>query len=253
MACWGYKRESGSIFMGAGVIIHEYAILTYHGVDIMHRQWPEGDQIFGFVLYDTEFCRFSSALNEVSWFSGYSLQNKHFVKVLKTDPQLAIIKVNEALKVSSVMPLPQKHPNIDAKCVVIGWQQLLMSELKEIEVEVWSYTKCLKNITTLFTKALCIYMYEPCLLLNGGEPLICDGILTGIVSSEFPICTNSSIRICTDVFQYRGWINEHLQLLGISKSNIRSPYLMHEIVMAVLALQHNNNNNFILLLISWKI
>ncbi|KAI9580389.1 hypothetical protein GQX74_010799 [Glossina fuscipes] len=225
MACWGYKRESGPIFMGAGVIIHEYAILTYHGIGIMHKQWPEGDQVLGFVLYDTEFCEFGSRVKEVTWFTGISLQSKHIIKVLKSYPQLAIIKSLEPLRSSSVMPLPQTHPNIKARCVVIGWGQLLTDKLQEIEVEVWSYHKCQANITTLFNKALCVYMYEPCLLLNGGEPLICDGTLTGIVSSEFPRCENSSLRICADVFKFREWINENLRLLGISKSSKHNHFL----------------------------
>uniref|UniRef100_A0A1A9UJS7 Peptidase S1 domain-containing protein n=1 Tax=Glossina austeni TaxID=7395 RepID=A0A1A9UJS7_GLOAU len=231
MACWGYKRESGPVFMGAGVIIHEHAILTYHGIGIMHKQWPEGDQVHGFVLYDTEFCKFGSRAKEVTWSRGMSLQNNHFVKVLKTYPQLAIIKSREPLRSSSVMPLPQTRPNIQARCVVIGWKHLLIDELQEIEVEVWSYERCQTNITTLFNKALCVYMHEPCLLLNGGEPLICDGTLAGIVSSEFPRCGNSSLRICADVFKFREWIHENLRLLGISKSSKQKPFPLFAILV----------------------
>lgn len=72
-----------------------------------------------------------------------------------------------------------------ARLFSIFLQHLLVDELQEIEVEVWSYEKCRTNITTLFHKALCIYMYEPCLLLNGGEPLICDGM-----------CVNQSFCFC---------------------------------------------------------
>ncbi|KAL9890642.1 uncharacterized protein ACN427_009531 isoform 2-T2 [Glossina fuscipes fuscipes] len=89
--------------------------------------------------------------------------------------------------------------------------------LHEVRVIPWDYRECKRYMNELKENQFCIRLdgdvqnRNHCELITAGNPVICNGQVTGIVNDPEPPCKPHKPRICTNVFQLLDWVREKMQ------------------------------------------
>ncbi|KAL9890223.1 snake venom serine protease homolog 2-like [Glossina fuscipes fuscipes] len=84
--------------------------------------------------------------------------------------------------------------------------------LHEVRVIPWDYRECKRYMNELKENQFCIRLdgdvqnRNHCELITAGNPVICNGQVTGIVNDPEPPCKPHKPRICTNVFQLLDWL-----------------------------------------------
>ncbi|KAL9890639.1 uncharacterized protein ACN427_009530 isoform 2-T2 [Glossina fuscipes fuscipes] len=89
--------------------------------------------------------------------------------------------------------------------------------LHEVRVIPWDYRECKRYMNELKENQFCIRLdgdvqnRNHCELITAGNPVICNGQVTGIVNDPEPPCKPHKPRICTNVFQLLDWVRKEMQ------------------------------------------
>ncbi|KAL9890238.1 snake venom serine protease homolog 2-like [Glossina fuscipes fuscipes] len=73
--------------------------------------------------------------------------------------------------------------------------------LHEVRIILWNYRECKRYIRGLKENQGDIQNRNHCALITAGNPVICNGQVTGIVNDPETQCQPHKPRICTNVFQ----------------------------------------------------
>lgn len=223
------RYDTGRI-IGIGILIKDNVVLTNYAdnlnTNLLQFSFAMA-KLRGFAVYGLP--RFVKDVPEhslVNWAKainyGKNLPPKSF------ETQIALIKLSRRLNLNvrevAVAPLPDKEQNIKdlqkSDCVVVAWGSLLYEDLVETKAVVLSMDKCKRMIPELYTNVICIDVPDSahkttthCNHFSNGSPLICNGVLTAVVSRQHP-CNGSKPRICASVYKFRNWITTGIGLLG---------------------------------------
>uniref|UniRef100_A0A1B0AI73 Peptidase S1 domain-containing protein n=1 Tax=Glossina pallidipes TaxID=7398 RepID=A0A1B0AI73_GLOPL len=200
---------------GLGVIIADNIVLTHYAEDPTEPGIHGlSENTTGFIIYGVQHVYNLKTIprsNEVEWIEAKNLNGPHHPSKYK--PQIALIKLNSTMKLESekaeILPLPNRNVASGTECVVIGLGYEMTDRIVAIKAIVLNESYCKDEIPEINYSAICIDIPNPmgdndqCDYFTGGAPLVCDGILTAIVSSP---CMSRKPRPCTNVFDFRNWI-----------------------------------------------
>uniref|UniRef100_A0A1A9UCK5 Peptidase S1 domain-containing protein n=1 Tax=Glossina austeni TaxID=7395 RepID=A0A1A9UCK5_GLOAU len=200
---------------GLGVIIADDIVLTHYAEDLTEPGIHGlSENTIGFIIYGVQrvhSLKTISPTNEIEWIEAKNLNGPHRPSQYK--PQIALIKLNSTINLEpenvEVLPLPDKNLANGTECVVVGLGYEMTDTIVAIKATVLNESYCKREIPEINYSAICIDIPNPmgdndqCDYFTGGAPLICDGVLTGIVSAP---CINRKPRPCTNVFDFRYWI-----------------------------------------------
>ncbi|KAM7350411.1 trypsin-2-like [Cochliomyia hominivorax] len=209
------NRNFGYTHFCAGSIIKANKILT--AAHCVYRSGKRGKRIkFKIVAKTPLRLRRSSETQEVE-IKEIIIHPKYSEKTMFHDIALLILKENILLdgKYAAQISLPKHDIEAGSRCTVIGWGKLYMygpsaNEILFVDIFLHSRADCRRKIPNISGKKICASdrkdpEKDSCLGDSGG-PLICNGILTGIVSYGFG-CASGNPGIYTNVFKYIDWIN----------------------------------------------
>uniref|UniRef100_A0A1A9W774 Peptidase S1 domain-containing protein n=1 Tax=Glossina brevipalpis TaxID=37001 RepID=A0A1A9W774_9MUSC len=200
---------------GLGVIIADDVILTHYAEDLTQpRMHGLSESTTGFIVYGVQHIynlRTIPRTNEIIWIDAKNFDGPYHPGQYK--PQIALIKLNSTINLDSerakIIPLPDKNMIDGAECVVVGLGYEMMDKIVAIKAVILNESYCKQEIPEINYSAICIDIPNPmgdndqCDYFTGGAPLICDGVLTAIVSAP---CINGKPRPCTGVFNFIHWI-----------------------------------------------
>uniref|UniRef100_A0A1A9VJG4 Uncharacterized protein n=1 Tax=Glossina austeni TaxID=7395 RepID=A0A1A9VJG4_GLOAU len=95
--------------------------------------------------------------------------------------------------------------------------------LHEVPVILWNYRECKRYVRGLKKDQFCIRLdgdvvnRNHCALITAGNPVICNGQVTGIVNNPEHPCKAEKPRICTNVFELLDWVLEKMRDEQLSK------------------------------------
>uniref|UniRef100_A0A1B0AJK5 Peptidase S1 domain-containing protein n=1 Tax=Glossina pallidipes TaxID=7398 RepID=A0A1B0AJK5_GLOPL len=200
---------------GLGVIIAHNIILTHYAEDLTEPGIHGlSENTIGFIIYGVQHVNnlnTISSSHEIEWIEAKNLNGPHHPTQYK--PQIALIKLNSTMNLESgkveILPLPNRNFANGTECVVVGLGYEMADWIVAIKAIVLNESYCKDEIPEVNYSAICIDIPNPmgdndqCDYFTGGAPLVCDGVLTAIVSAP---CINRKPRPCTNVFDFRYWI-----------------------------------------------
>ncbi|KAI9582540.1 hypothetical protein GQX74_009927, partial [Glossina fuscipes] len=201
-----------------GVILAEKIILTSYAPDLMNEPKSLGNIVYG----ETQMPDIFRKENLIHW----SKSINYIAGVLSpkaTDIQLALIKLNERIELKSpdveAIKLPDKQPDENSDCVVIGKGIILRDYIVKIKATLVHKSICKEKFPELDeNNSLCIVTQGDmtdgphCRHYQIGSPLICDGLFAGLVNWQ-PRCA-SNITICTNVCTQQQWIMRRAKIIN---------------------------------------
>uniref|UniRef100_A0A1A9URB4 Peptidase S1 domain-containing protein n=1 Tax=Glossina austeni TaxID=7395 RepID=A0A1A9URB4_GLOAU len=209
-----------------GVILSEKIVLTSYAPDLMNAPKSIGKIVYGETKMP-DICRKENVIN-------WSKSMNYIADVLSpnsTDIQLALIKLNERIKLKSpdveAIEIPDRQPDENSDCVVIGKGTILEDYIVKIKATIVHKSICKEKFPELDeNNSVCIVTQSDmtdgphCRHYQTGSPLICDGLFAGLVNWQ-PRCT-SNITICTNVCALQQWIKKSVKI--INAFSLYSPY-----------------------------
>ncbi|KNC33985.1 hypothetical protein FF38_10183 [Lucilia cuprina] len=158
----------------------------------------------------------------------------------KLDYDIALLKLTKHIQLdncAAVIAMPKQRINDSTACMVLGWGKLylagpLANEVLQLNVTLHSKNFC-DFLLDIGSKKLCAsdtYDHEkhPCSGDSGG-PLICGGVLAGVVSYGFQ-CGYGLPTVYSDVYEYSNWIH----LNKASYFNYFNEFLLLIVIIVVL-------------------
>uniref|UniRef100_A0A1A9WY01 Peptidase S1 domain-containing protein n=1 Tax=Glossina brevipalpis TaxID=37001 RepID=A0A1A9WY01_9MUSC len=200
-----------------GSILSENVILTEYAPDLSKRSIikknNEKKKVTGHIVFVTVNVRIG---DEIRWRKTINLSKN--LPPGPFDPQIALIKLNRNITLTpdtaTPFSLPAAEPKAGSKCSVIGWTSDSFERLVEYQVNVLNYNECKKRLPSLHENALCVELTgkDHCKDLHGGDALLCDGILTCVLSHNDQ-CDKNQPRPCASLFTHRDWIESTIKEL----------------------------------------
>uniref|UniRef100_A0A1A9WD01 Peptidase S1 domain-containing protein n=1 Tax=Glossina brevipalpis TaxID=37001 RepID=A0A1A9WD01_9MUSC len=243
---FSWTRYDAGRIIGIGILIKDNVVLTNYADNLNINFLPFSNSVMvklkGFAVYGLpRFVKNVPQHSLVDWMKAINYGQNLPPKSSET--QIALIKLSRRLNLNvkevAVMRLPDKKLSITdlqkSNCVVIAWGNLFYEDLVETKAVVLDTDKCKRMIPELYSNAICIDIPDPsrsktthCDHFSNGSPLICNGILTGVVSRQNP-CNGSKPRICANVYKFRNWITAGIRALGayIPKLEESTSYTKH--------------------------
>uniref|UniRef100_A0A1A9WX83 Peptidase S1 domain-containing protein n=1 Tax=Glossina brevipalpis TaxID=37001 RepID=A0A1A9WX83_9MUSC len=227
---WGIYTVGEKHIYGVGVILQNDIILSYTVINVTERQLSAKntkEKHIGFIIAGSyrypERIPYSQASK---WMDG----KVYMHSARKENPQAGLIKLDETLRLHpyyvAVMTLPEHDYNGSENCVLVGWGDhkdkftFAHKDAFEAKVKVLNTETCREHYPNLHDRIICIFSEQGDEICDaaGGEPIICDGILTGIMSSVK--CEQGKPRHSVNVFQIKDWIEEQMAILSSIASRL---------------------------------
>uniref|UniRef100_A0A1A9WD00 Peptidase S1 domain-containing protein n=1 Tax=Glossina brevipalpis TaxID=37001 RepID=A0A1A9WD00_9MUSC len=239
----GWDVNGTDAVRGMGIILSKNIILTNYAINLINERTYIGDKKIsasGFVTYGlTEFVQRPPKEQLIDWKKAVTYKSNALPGPLQ--PQIALIKLNKNMKLNSkqaaAIPLPpDEHKKFGKKCVVVGWGRTNRRQIVQTRAVIVRKNKCYNHLSSPNAedsdKIICIDVPDAaikthCEHFTNGAPLICEGMLTGVVSWQW-ICDGGMSRPCASVYKLRYWIKSHMKELGqLSKLETNSRFSKH--------------------------
>uniref|UniRef100_A0A1B0B6U8 Peptidase S1 domain-containing protein n=1 Tax=Glossina palpalis gambiensis TaxID=67801 RepID=A0A1B0B6U8_9MUSC len=234
---------------GLGVIIADNIVLTHYAEDLTEPGVHGlSENTTGFIIYGVLHVYNLKTIprsNEIEWIEAKNLNGPHHPGQYK--PQIALIKLNSTMNLESdkaeILPLPDKNMANGTECVVVGLGYEMMDRIVAIKAVVLNESYCKHEIPEINYSAICIDIpnpmgdYDQCDYFTGGAPLVCDGVLTAIVSAP---CISQKPRPCTNIFDFRYWIQSTERSLRYfnSYSSLMKPFPEVPLILFISLIMH---------------
>uniref|UniRef100_A0A1A9Z7U8 Peptidase S1 domain-containing protein n=1 Tax=Glossina pallidipes TaxID=7398 RepID=A0A1A9Z7U8_GLOPL len=210
----GVVKVTWSDYSGVGTILSEHVILVHYAPDLTNAF--ENDKLRKVKKVGTIFCGspaegdYKKSCNQIRWRKAINFAGDK--EPANNRPQIALIKLNReidpAFTINKLIPLTKGDHQESKECVVVSLSKD-KNKLVEIEATVVGYDECKNKAPALYQNATCVTLssVNHCERLYGGEPLICGGKLTGVISSLSKAdCKSDGPRICAKISKFRSWI-----------------------------------------------
>uniref|UniRef100_A0A1A9WH00 Peptidase S1 domain-containing protein n=1 Tax=Glossina brevipalpis TaxID=37001 RepID=A0A1A9WH00_9MUSC len=192
-----------------GVILSQDAILTANTAMASECYATYSDTIDGGIV---------EGLMEASYNSSSPF--KHLWKL----PQLKIILTKQPLKIASerIPVLPKEPYKENDTCVVVSLDRSATNhtfKIVEKQVNFIKWNECERILSSLHQNVLCLQAPKIFCNMNHhkeyieGSPLLCNGILTGIVG-EIIINDITYPTQCAKIYEARQWIKSNMELIS---------------------------------------
>ncbi|TMW50336.1 hypothetical protein DOY81_004571, partial [Sarcophaga bullata] len=162
-----------------------------------------------------------------------------------THNDIALLKLSNPIELdnkwAAAISLPEKRIDDKSVCIVLGWGKLylhgpLANQVLYLNVTLLSKNLCKQLIHNFGDAKLCAfgtYDSNPCSGDSGG-PLICDGVLAGIVSYGNQLCIGMP-TVYTEVYRYKNWIEINgASILDFNSENMPFKIVLLLIIMIII-------------------
>uniref|UniRef100_A0A1A9WH04 Peptidase S1 domain-containing protein n=1 Tax=Glossina brevipalpis TaxID=37001 RepID=A0A1A9WH04_9MUSC len=207
------KRERLHI----GVIISKNAVLTANSMNM--------NEISCTIFYrNINFLNFDKVEDRIAGLTTANYENFKEVRAHWSLPQLKLVLTEKEIQLNkksvAIIPLPKQKYSESDTCVVVTHDDKLKlvqrktMVLRRAECEL-AYPNLHENIICIQVPTKDICNTSPCSVYNEeGAPLICDGILTAIVTKDNSQCEEKKPCLTAKVYESRHWIETNIELLN---------------------------------------
>ncbi|KAI9586358.1 hypothetical protein GQX74_002205 [Glossina fuscipes] len=249
----GVVKVTWNDYSGVGTILSERVILVHYAPDLTDAF--EGDKLKKVRKVGKIFCGspaegdYKKSCNQIRWRKAINFAGDK--EPANNQPQIALIKLNReidpAFTINKVIPLAKGDRQENKECVVVSLSKD-KKKLMETEATVVGYDECANKVPALYQNATCVTLSSGnhCERLYGGEPLICGGKLTGVVSSLSKAdCKSDGPRICAEISKFRDWIQNAVKQPQFSRypRKLSSPTDIHKNI-AYLSWERDGKSTF---------
>uniref|UniRef100_A0A1B0AD61 Peptidase S1 domain-containing protein n=1 Tax=Glossina pallidipes TaxID=7398 RepID=A0A1B0AD61_GLOPL len=195
-------QKPHEIFYGLGAIISRYKVLTAY-VPFKSHTSEEGYVDYGY--------------GRSSWRHAKPVTIPSIIH--KKGLQLYVLALEEGIRLYSggaqAVRLAKELPQQDDQCVV----GTLKPRWMLLAVTIIDHNECRKKIKNLHEDHLCIRHNFPVTFdeLEGGNPIICDGVLTAIATKCD--CERNEFHPATPIYTFLPWILTSISERGFSSSD----------------------------------